>query len=108
MPRKGHFFCGEKRSPCGLCVEDSKGLAYKPNQGLQYVGESQPFRLCERLGYTIVQEYTDSGSSGVKRRNDRPALDALMKEARCRRLGMVMCWSIDKLGRSLLIHAPKS
>jgi hypothetical protein len=23
-------------------------------------------RLCERLGYTIVQEYTDSGISGAK------------------------------------------
>jgi DNA invertase Pin-like site-specific DNA recombinase len=89
-------------------MEDSKGLAYKPNRGLQYEGESQPFGLCERLGYTIVQEYTDSGSSGVKRRNDRPALDALMKDARRRRFDMVMCWSIDKLGRSLLIHAPNS
>ncbi len=37
--------------------------------------------LCERLGYTIVQEYTDNGISGAKGRNDRPALDALMKAA---------------------------
>lgn len=57
--------------------------------------------LCERLGYSIVQEYTDNGISGAKSRNDRPALDALMKDATRRRFDMVMCWSIDRLGRSL-------
>jgi DNA invertase Pin-like site-specific DNA recombinase len=57
--------------------------------------------LCERLGYTIVQEYTDNGISGAKSRNDRPALDALLKAATQRKFDMVMCWSIDRLGRSL-------
>ena len=57
--------------------------------------------LCDRHGYIIVQEYTDSGISGAKSRNDRPALDALMKDATRRRFDMVMCWSIDRLGRSL-------
>ncbi len=57
--------------------------------------------LCDRLGYIIVHEYTDSGISGAKSRNDRPALDALMKDATRRRFDMVMCWSIDRLGRSL-------
>ena len=57
--------------------------------------------LCDQLGYTIVQEYTDSGISGAKSRNDRPALDALMKDATRRRFDMVMCWSIDRLCRSL-------
>jgi hypothetical protein len=107
-PVRGIFLGGEKRSPCGLRVEDSKGLACKPNRGLQYVGESHPLRLCERLGYTIVQEYTDSGISSVKSRNDRPAPDTLTKDTTGRRFDMVMCWSIDRLGRSILIHAPKS
>ncbi len=57
--------------------------------------------LCERLGYTIVQEYTDNGISGAKGRNDRPALDALLKAATQRKFDMAMCWSIDRLGRSL-------
>ena len=48
--------------------------------------------LCERLGYTIVQEYTDNGISGAKSRSDRPALDALMKAATQRKFDMVMCW----------------
>jgi DNA invertase Pin-like site-specific DNA recombinase len=57
--------------------------------------------LCERLGYTIVQEYSDSGISGAKGRSDRPALDAMLKAATQRKFDMVMCWSIDRLGRSL-------
>jgi DNA invertase Pin-like site-specific DNA recombinase len=57
--------------------------------------------LCERLGYSIVQEYTDNGISGAKGRNDRPALDAMLKASTQRKFDMVMCWSIDRLGRSL-------
>ena len=45
MPRKGHFFWAERSEvPADLASP----------------------RLCERLGYTIVQEYTDSGISGAK------------------------------------------
>jgi hypothetical protein len=64
--------------------------------------------LCERLGYNIVQVHTDSGISGAKSCNDRPALDGLMKHATRRRIDMVMYCSIDRLGGSLLIQAPKS
>jgi len=57
--------------------------------------------LCTKLGYTIVQEYTDNGISGAKSRDERPALNDLMKDATRRKFDMVMCWSIDRLGRSL-------
>ena len=57
--------------------------------------------LCTKLGYTIVQEYTDNGISGAKSRDERPALDLLLKDATRRKFDMVMCWSIDRLGRSL-------
>ena len=57
--------------------------------------------LCNKLGYTIVQEYTDNGISGAKSRDGRPALDLLLKDATRRKFDMVMCWSIDRLGRSL-------
>ena len=57
--------------------------------------------LCTKLGYTIVQEYTDNGISGAKSRDERPALDLLLKDATKRKFDMVMCWSIDRLGRSL-------
>ena len=29
--------------------------------------------LCDKLGYTIVQEFTDNGISGAKSRDDRPS-----------------------------------
>jgi len=57
--------------------------------------------LCSKLGYTIIQEYTDNGISGAKSRDERPALDLLLKDATRRKFDMVMCWSIDRLGRSL-------
>ena len=55
----------------------------------------------ERMGYTVVAEFVDSGISGMKTRQDRPALDSLMKSATQRKFDIVMCWSIDRLGRSL-------
>ena len=57
--------------------------------------------VAERCGYTIVQEFVDSGISGAKGRADRPALDAMMKAANQRKFDMIMVWSIDRLGRSL-------
>jgi DNA invertase Pin-like site-specific DNA recombinase len=57
--------------------------------------------IAERMNYTIVAEFVDNGISGMKTRQNRPALDQLMKSATQRRFDMVMCWSIDRLGRSL-------
>ena len=57
--------------------------------------------IAERMNYTIVTEFVDNGISGMKTRQNRPALDQLMKSATQRRFDMVMCWSIDRLGRSL-------
>ena len=57
--------------------------------------------VAERCGYTIVQEFVDSGISGAKGRVDRPALDAMMKAANQRKFDMILVWSIDRLGRSL-------
>ena len=57
--------------------------------------------IAERMNYTIVAEFVDNGISGMKTRQDRPALDQLMKSATQRKFDMVMCWSIDRLGRSL-------
>ncbi len=57
--------------------------------------------VANRMGYVIVQEYVENGISGAKSRTDRPSLDAMMKDAVRGRFDMVMCWSIDRLGRSL-------
>ena len=57
--------------------------------------------VAERMGYEIVSEFIDNGISGAKSRKDRPALDEMMKQATQRKFEMVLCWSIDRLGRSL-------
>jgi DNA invertase Pin-like site-specific DNA recombinase len=44
------------------------------------------------------QEYTDNGISGTKDR--RPALDAMMNDARKRRFNVVLVWRFDRFARS--------
>ena len=46
-----------------------------------------------------VTEYVDHGVSGS--RESRPALDRMLKDARRRRVDVVVCWRLDRLGRSL-------
>ena len=57
--------------------------------------------IADRSGYNIIQIYEDKGISGSKGREDRPALNQRMKDATHRKFDMVMCWSIDRLGRSI-------
>jgi DNA invertase Pin-like site-specific DNA recombinase len=45
------------------------------------------------------QEFVDRGVSGAKEK--RPALDALIREAKRRRFDVLVCWRLDRLGRSL-------
>jgi DNA invertase Pin-like site-specific DNA recombinase len=47
----------------------------------------------------MAAEYIDKGVSGAKDR--RPALDALLADARRRRFDVLVCWRLDRLGRSL-------
>ena len=53
------------------------------------------------MGWNIVKVYRDEGVSGAKSRSERPAFNALWKDATRRRFDMVMAWSVDRLGRSL-------
>ena len=46
--------------------------------------------------------YEDQGISGAKGRDQRPAFDAMLKDAVRRRYDILMVWSIDRLGRSVL------
>ena len=58
--------------------------------------------VCEQRGWQITQVYADNGISGAKGRNQRPDLDALLKDAARGRFDVVMAWALDRLGRSLL------
>jgi putative DNA-invertase from lambdoid prophage Rac len=52
----------------------------------------------EARGWTAV-EFVDQGVSGAK--DKRPALDALLKDAKRRLFDVVVCWRLDRLGRNL-------
>jgi DNA invertase Pin-like site-specific DNA recombinase len=56
-------------------------------------------RYCEARGWSVFGEYVDRGVSGAKER--RAALDELLKDARRRRFDVLVCWRLDRLGRSL-------
>ena len=55
-------------------------------------------RYVAARGWEAV-EYVDHGVSGT--RENRPALDRLMRDARRRRFDTLVVWRLDRLGRSL-------
>jgi DNA invertase Pin-like site-specific DNA recombinase len=55
-------------------------------------------RYVEARGWTAI-EFVDRGVSGAK--DKRPALDALVKDAKRRRFDVLVCWRLDRLGRNL-------
>src|ERR1700716_561053 len=68
-------------------------LDQKPENQLQELR-----RYIEARGWKAV-EYVDRGISGAKDR--RPALDALLRDAKRRRFDGLICWRLDRLGRNL-------
>lgn len=67
--------------------------------------ENQISRLTEvakARGWQIVATFNDAGISGAKGRKDRPGLDDLLKQAQRHTFDVVMAWSIDRVGRSLI------
>jgi len=57
--------------------------------------------VAERAGWTVVEEFLDHAVSGAKGRDQRPALDRLLKAVTRREVDLVAAWSVDRLGRSL-------
>ena len=58
--------------------------------------------VCDQRGWEVVEVYADNGVSGAKGRNQRPGLDALLKDASRGRFNVVQAWALDRLGRSLM------
>ena len=59
-------------------------------------------RVAGHRGWSIVQAYEDHGISGAKGRDQRPAFDQMLKDAVRGRFNVLLVWSIDRLGRSVL------
>ena len=69
------------------------------------IGQRPEMQLAElreyasRRGWEIYGEYVDSGISGSK--ESRPELNRLMSDVHLRRFDVVLCWKVDRFGRSL-------
>jgi DNA invertase Pin-like site-specific DNA recombinase len=59
-------------------------------------------KVAQHREWEIVQTYEDAGISGTKGRDKRPAFDQMLKDAVRGRFDVLMVWSIDRLGRSVL------
>jgi len=55
-------------------------------------------QYCEKRGWSI-KVYRDRGHSGAK--SDRPALNEMVHQLRCRRIDVVVVLALDRLARSL-------
>jgi DNA invertase Pin-like site-specific DNA recombinase len=55
----------------------------------------------ERRGFLIHREYVDQASGDVRRRRRAPEFEALMADARRRRIDCVLVWKYDRFARSL-------
>jgi DNA invertase Pin-like site-specific DNA recombinase len=68
-------------------------------------GQNPEMQLAElreyasRRGWHVVGEYVDLGVSGSK--ESRPELNRMMKDAHARKFDALICWKLDRLGRSL-------
>ena len=68
-------------------------------------GQSPEMQLAElreyvsRRGWEVFSEYVDLGISGSK--ESRPELNRLMANAHRRNFDVVLCWKVDRFGRSL-------
>ena len=58
-------------------------------------------QACKHRDWTVTEVYEDSGASGSKGREGRPAFDRLCQDATRRRFDVIAAWSVDRLGRSL-------
>ena len=54
-------------------------------------------RVAEHRGWEIVQTYEDTGISGAKGWDKRPAFDWMLKDAVRHKFDVMMTWSIDRL-----------
>jgi len=55
--------------------------------------------FCAQRGWEVYKEYVDNGISGTK--ESRPALDAMLKDAGRGKFNAILCWKLDRVGRSL-------
>lgn len=69
------------------------------NQGQDTEVQARELReYASRRGWFVIEEYADH-VSGAK--EQRPSLDKLMRDAKRRKFDVLLCWKLDRVGRSL-------
>jgi DNA invertase Pin-like site-specific DNA recombinase len=58
--------------------------------------------VADRMGWQVIEEFSDRGISGAKGRTRRPRFDALLKGVSRKEFDLVAAWSVDRIGRSLI------
>lgn len=58
--------------------------------------------VAQRHGWEITHVFEDQGISGAKSRDQRPAFNSLHEAITRREIEIVLSWSVDRLGRSLV------
>ena len=56
-------------------------------------------KYASRRGWAVFAEYVDNGVSGAK--ESRPELNRLMADTHKQHFNIVLCWKVDRFGRSL-------
>ena len=67
--------------------------------------EAQLMQLREAAkaqGVKVIAEIADRGVSGVKSRKEREGFDRLNKMMEAKKIDVILCWSIDRISRSML------
>jgi DNA invertase Pin-like site-specific DNA recombinase len=59
-------------------------------------------KAAQQRRWEVAEVYSDSGFSGAKGRDKRPAFDRMCKDAVAGKFDIVAAWSVDRLGRSVL------
>jgi len=90
-----HMAIGKNVATAALYVRVSTDEQTTTNQ------ERELREAADAKGLEIAYVYRDNGISGAKGRDKRPGLDAALKDAIRGRYGVLMAWSVDRLGRSL-------
>jgi DNA invertase Pin-like site-specific DNA recombinase len=65
-----------------------------------YAGLDRPVKSQAHAGWTLVRSrYDDGGYSGGS--TDRPNLQQLLEDVRCRKVDVILVYKVDRLTRSL-------
>jgi len=83
-----------KGKRAALYARVSTATAQKPDMQLAEMRE-----FASRRGWKVFKEYVDVGICGAMQ--SRPELNRLMSDAYRRHFDIVLCWKVDRFGRSL-------